>query len=396
MSWKWYDSLKKKAAVQARKFTKSVNKAASAAKRRVTNTVSSAVKAVKKTVRKAVTAVKKKVTKTVAAIKKKVANAVTAVKKKLVQAKKLLRSAVKATKAAAKKLLTKAKATAKKALKTAKRKAKKVIQAGKAAGRQAKAIVKRRVGKVFTDARKLKNNLTQHELVKRLKKDMNRTLLSTKSFVKGARKGAWGAVLSTKDSVVALATDPVGTAKGVVTGVWATVSNPEESLNNFRRDLEGLYYQMKDGNAEAQGQLLANLVTSAFLDRGVGKVLKVTPKPQGTPKPKETQHSTQGASKPQLALPESQMHKAIENIDSNKIHHIINGSKNTNHQWEKVVPNKNWGGIKKVITEVMESGGEVPYKKVSSKVKIVNGEFVQVVYVKLSNGTIKISDAWVK
>ncbi|WP_276918298.1 hypothetical protein [Aneurinibacillus aneurinilyticus] len=53
------------------------------------------------------------------------------------QAKKLLQSAVKATKAAAKKLLTKAKGTAKK-----------VIQAGKAAGRQAKALVKRQVGKV--------------------------------------------------------------------------------------------------------------------------------------------------------------------------------------------------------------------------------------------------------
>ncbi|ERI05738.1 hypothetical protein, partial [Aneurinibacillus aneurinilyticus] len=83
-------------------------------------------------------------------------------------------------------------------------------------------------------------------------------------------------------------TDPVGTAKGVVMGVWDTVSNPEESFNNFRRDLEGLYYQMKDGNAETRGQLLGNFVTSAFLDKGVGKVLKVTPKSQGTPKPKET------------------------------------------------------------------------------------------------------------
>ncbi|MED4729389.1 hypothetical protein P9597_14780 [Aneurinibacillus migulanus] len=168
MSWKWFNSLTKKAAVQAQKFTQSVNKAASAAKQKVTQTVSavkktvsSAVTAVKKTVSKAVTAVKQKVTKTVAAIKKKVANAVTAVKKKLVQAKKLLQSAVKATKAATKKLLTKA----------------------KAAGRQAKAIVKRQVGKVFTDARKLKNNLTLYERIKKLKRQMKQQVIVTKGTV---------------------------------------------------------------------------------------------------------------------------------------------------------------------------------------------------------------------
>ncbi|MED0724928.1 hypothetical protein P4S91_18705 [Aneurinibacillus aneurinilyticus] len=323
-----------------------MNKAVSAAKQKVTQTVSavkktvsSAVTAVKKTVSKAVTAVKQKVTQTVAAIKKKVSNAVTAVKKKLVQGKKLLQSAVKATKAAAKKLLTKAKATGKKLLKAAKGKAKrlvtatkamvnKAIQAGKAAGRQAKALVKRQVGKVFTDARKLKNNLTKHELVKKLKKDMNRTLLSAKpfikevvkgaatggahgmiikqlaklspsanAFVKGYEEGVWQAVVSTKDSVVGLVTDPVGTAKGVVTGVWDTVSNPKESFKNLRRDLEGLYYQVKDGSWETRGQLAGNFVMSTISDKGIGKVLKVTPKSQETPKPKETQQPTQGTPK---------------------------------------------------------------------------------------------------
>jgi hypothetical protein len=191
----------------------------------------------------------------------------------------------------------------------------KAIQAGKAAGRQAKALVKHQVGKVFTDARKLKNNLTQHELVKKLKKDMNRMLLSAKpfikevvkgaatagvhgmgikqlaklspsvdAFVKGYEEGVWQAVVSTKDSVVGLVTDPVGTAKGVVTGVWDTVSNPKESFHNLRRDLEGLYYQVKDGSWETRGQLAGNFVMSTISDKGIGKVLKVTPKSQGTPK----------------------------------------------------------------------------------------------------------------
>lgn len=49
---------------------------------------------------------------------------------------------------------------------------------------------------------------------------------------------------------------------------------------------------------------LGNYVTSAFLDKVVGKVLKVTPKSKGTPKP---QQPTQGKSKPNI----SQKHDEI-------------------------------------------------------------------------------------
>ncbi|MFT9846393.1 hypothetical protein [Aneurinibacillus sp. REN35] len=117
-----------------------------------------------------------------------------------------------------------------------------------------------------------------------MKKEMNGTLLSAKSFFKGTGAGALGAALSTKDSLEALVKDPVGTAQGVVAGVWKVVSNPKESLNNLSRDLEGLYYQMKDGGWETRGQLVGSYVTSALLDKGVGKVLKVTPNSKETPK----------------------------------------------------------------------------------------------------------------
>ncbi|MCA1032528.1 hypothetical protein LCL95_16065 [Bacillus timonensis] len=83
-------------------------------------------------------------------------------------------------------------------------------------------------------------------------------------------------------------------------------------------------------------------------------------------------------------------------MNDNKIHHIINGSKKSNHQWDKLVPDKSWNKIKPIITDVMQNGAVIPYKSVSSKVKMVNGELVQVTYKKLPDGTYRISDAWVK
>ena len=74
---------------------------------------------------------------------------------------------------------------------------------------------------------------------------------------------------------------------------------------------------------------------------------------------------------------------------------MINGSKNSNHGWENLVPDKNWNDIKNIIANVMDTGLEGPYKSVFSKKAIINGFEVEVTYMKLSDGTIKISDAWV-
>jgi hypothetical protein len=87
--------------------------------------------------------------------------------------------------------------------------------------------------------------------------------------------------------------------------------------------------------------------------------------------------------------------KQLNNFSENKINHIINGSRNSNHKWEKVVPKKDWKEIKKIIVKVMTIGNESPYKSVFSKKAIINGHEVEVTYARLSDGTIKISDAWV-
>lgn len=85
----------------------------------------------------------------------------------------------------------------------------------------------------------------------------------------------------------------------------------------------------------------------------------------------------------------------LDNLSENKINHMINGSKNSNHGWEKLVPDKNWNDIKNIVAEVMDSGVEGAYKSVFSKKAIINGLEVEVTYTKLSDGTIRISDAWV-
>ena len=86
----------------------------------------------------------------------------------------------------------------------------------------------------------------------------------------------------------------------------------------------------------------------------------------------------------------------LNNMSENKINHIINGSKNSNHGWEKLVPDKNWSDVKEIIVDVMDNGVEGSYKSVFSKTATVNGHKVEVTYAKLSDGSIKISDAWVK
>lgn len=66
---------------------------------------------------------------------------------------------------------------------------------------------------------------------------------------------------------------------------------------------------------------------------------------------------------------------------------MINGSKNSNHGWENLVPDKNRSDIKDIIASVMDTGVEGPYKSVFSKKAIINGFDVEVTYTKLSDGS---------
>ncbi|MED0759079.1 polymorphic toxin type 35 domain-containing protein, partial [Aneurinibacillus thermoaerophilus] len=156
-------------------------------------------------------------------------------------------------------------------------------------------------------------------------------------------------------------------------------------------------------DVKAAGGALENLFLGRLkIVKNINKTVKITKRldkakqPLQPPKPKQsTGNATKGTGKVKL-LPSSKVHDAIGKLNSNQIKHIINGSKKSNHQWEKLVPDKNWGKIKEIIIDVMHNGADIPYKSVSSRVKMVNGQLVQVTYKKLPDGTIRISDAWVK
>ncbi|KIV56419.1 hypothetical protein AM501_09695 [Aneurinibacillus migulanus] len=84
----------------------------------------------------------------------------------------------------------------------------------------------------------------------------------------------------------------------------------------------------------------------------------------------------------------------VSELGSNKIHHILQDK----HAWDRVVKDKNnWDEISNIISIVMKNGTESAYKK-SARMKSmkVNGQIVEVTFVRLKDGTIKISDAWVR
>ena len=64
---------------------------------------------------------------------------------------------------------------------------------------------------------------------------------------------------------------------------------------------------------------------------------------------------------------DSKYMELLDNFSENKINHMINGSKNSNPAWEKLVPNKDWSSIKNIVNYVMENGVEGAYKSVFSK-----------------------------
>ena len=84
----------------------------------------------------------------------------------------------------------------------------------------------------------------------------------------------------------------------------------------------------------------------------------------------------------------------------NKVNKIINGSANTNHKWELLVPDKNPNDIADIIKEALEYGITTPYKpSASSKVLSVtrNGQthVVEVPFVYV-DGKINFGDAWIR
>ena len=85
----------------------------------------------------------------------------------------------------------------------------------------------------------------------------------------------------------------------------------------------------------------------------------------------------------------------LNGFSDNKVNHIINGSKSSEHNWEYLVSDKNWEDIKSIIVNVMKTGKEGSYKSAYKKTAVLNGYEVTVTYMKSYDGRISISNAWV-
>lgn len=92
--------------------------------------------------------------------------------------------------------------------------------------------------------------------------------------------------------------------------------------------------------------------------------------------------------------------KEVAALNKNNINKILNPK----HAWSKIVDNPNdWDSISVIISNVMRKGVESVYTKKNGgktpalkRVMQVAGETVEVTFIRLPNGQIKISDAWVK
>ena len=89
----------------------------------------------------------------------------------------------------------------------------------------------------------------------------------------------------------------------------------------------------------------------------------------------------------------------IDQIDDNKIKHILQGK----HNWDKFglggdLNNNDpgrWEKIKTIVRDVLKKGLEEPYGSAFKKSKIVNGNIVEVSYIVI-NGIKRVSNAWVR
>jgi hypothetical protein len=94
---------------------------------------------------------------------------------------------------------------------------------------------------------------------------------------------------------------------------------------------------------------------------------------------------------------EQEIKNAVDRIknDSNKIDHITQDK----HDWQKLVPPGDpdkWNKIAAIISTVLASGKEEPYKTVLKKTLEIRPQIIVEVTYRIIDGIIMISDAWVK
>jgi Bacterial toxin 35 len=84
----------------------------------------------------------------------------------------------------------------------------------------------------------------------------------------------------------------------------------------------------------------------------------------------------------------------LSEVDPNKVHHILQG----HHLWCSVCTDPlNWDAIKEILKQVAQYGCENLYKgKYPSRVLVFGNKEVELVYRRMPDGVLKISNAWVR
>jgi hypothetical protein len=85
---------------------------------------------------------------------------------------------------------------------------------------------------------------------------------------------------------------------------------------------------------------------------------------------------------------------AISNISTQKILHVLTGSKGSNHQWALLTKNVNWQSVQVFIQRTLLYGENITIKGYPAKQYVINGYTVIVKYF-LQGSKIIIEDAWV-
>mgnify|MGYP006267127469 FL=1 len=88
---------------------------------------------------------------------------------------------------------------------------------------------------------------------------------------------------------------------------------------------------------------------------------------------------------------------AADNIQSDKVGHILKGSSGSNHRWGDIMENVSSDRVQGVIKEVAQGGKIIPENggKFGSVVKKVKGKWVEVRFGQTPKGKMVINDAWV-
>ena len=160
------------------------------------------------------------------------------------------------------------------------------------------------------------------------------------------------------------------------------------------------------GVAYSSGYIVTEVVTALLADKGLDKLKNVAKTgktadnvadiAEGAAKGAES--AAEDAGKVVESGKYSKYLEQLDNLPENKVNHIIEGSPRLghDHRWDCLVEGKEWSKIKEIICNVMEDGTEYPSGSASCKVMNIKGYDVEVRFKRLSDGTVRISDAFVR